>query len=99
MALLSAVDSGLSAADFVTLGTIVSAIVAATVMLIKAGPAWSKSVIQASRDEVKALSESLVAERAGRQEAEEDRRKAEERAARYYYQLIKNGLEPEAPDA
>ena len=71
---------GFSLTDLGALAVITSAIVAGAVQLIKAGPAWSKSVIQTARDETAAISAALEAERAGRLAAEQHTREVQARA-------------------
>lgn len=75
------------AADLAVIGAILTAIITAVTLAVKAGPAWNQSLIKTARDEAQTQSKALEEERVLR-------RKAEDRAERYRYQLIRAGLDP-----
>ena len=75
------------AGDIAVIGGILTAIVTAVTLAVKAGPAWNQSLIKSARDEATAQTLALKLEREGRYEAEE-------RAERYRRQLIRAGVPP-----
>jgi hypothetical protein len=70
------------AADLAVIGAILTAIITAVTLAVKAGPAWNTSLIKNARDEVLALSVSLEKERARADRAETESREQARRANR-----------------